>query len=398
MADATYLGWPFFDDGHRALARDLGAWAAASLADDLVEAADLDAHVRSLVRRLGDAGWLRLTVPAEHGGARPEVDVRSLCLARDTLARTGGLADFAFAMQGLGSLPITIAGAPALRRAYLPAVATGARIAAFALSEPEAGSDVAAVATTARADRGGWVLDGTKTWISNAGTADHYVVFARTGGPGSRGLSAFIVDADAPGLVVTERIRVIAPHPLGTLRLDGCRVGADRLLGAPGDGFRIAMATLDLFRATVGAAALGYARRALDEALSRAASRVQFGKPIAEHQLVQEKLAQIALEVDASALLVYRAAWAADRRDGRVTRESAMAKLYATEAAQRAADAAVQIHGGAGVVAGAVVERLYRAVRALRIYEGTSEIQHLVIAQQALAAMATANPPENGAG
>jgi len=395
MADATYLGWPFFDDGHRALARDLGAWASASLADDEVEATDLDAHARSLVRRLGDAGWLRLAVPAEYGGARRDVDVRSLCLARDRLARTGGLADFAFAMQGLGSLPITIAGAPALREAYLPAVATGARIAAFALSEPEAGSDVAAVATTARADDRGWVLDGTKTWISNAGIADHYVVFARTGGAGSRGLSAFVVDADAPGLAVTERIRVIAPHPLGTLRLDGCRVSADRLLGAPGDGFRIAMATLDLFRSTVGAAALGYARRALDEALSRAASRVQFGKPIAEHQLVGEKLAQIALEVDASALLVYRAAWAADRRDGRVTRESAMAKLYATEAAQRAADAAVQIHGGAGVVAGAAVERLYRSVRALRIYEGTSEIQHLVIAQQALAAV---RPPEGGAG
>ncbi len=384
--DATYLDWPFFDDEHRALARGIGDWAGAALADDEHDAADVDAHARSLLGRLAAGGWLRLCVPRAFGGARDRVDVRSLCLVRDTLARTGGLADFVFALQGLGSLPITLAGTPAQRAAFLPPIATGASVPAFALSEPDAGSDAAALTTAARRDGAAWVLDGTKTWISNAGLADHYVVFARTGEAGARGLSAFIVDAGTAGLAVTERIRLLAPHPIGTLRLTGCRVPADRILGAPGDGLRLALSTLDLFRPTVGAAALGYARRALGESLSRALARVQFGKPIAEHQLVQEKLAQIALDVDASALLVYRAAWAADTQPGRVTAEASMAKLYATEAAQRAIDAAVQLHGGQGVVADAPVARLYRAVRALRIYEGTSEIQHLVIAQAALAA------------
>ena len=383
MADATYLGWPFFDDGHRALARDLGAWASASLADDEVEATDLDAHARSLVRRLGDAGWLRLAVPAEYGGARRDVDVRSLCLARDTLARTGGLADFAFAMQGLGSLPITIAGAPALREAYLPAVAIGARIAAFALSEPEAGSDVAAVATTARADERGWVLDGTKTWISNAGIADHYVVFARTGGPGSRGLSAFVVDADAPGLAVTERIRVIAPHPLGTLRFDGCRVGADRMAGAPGDGFRIAMATLDAFRTTVGAAALGYARRALDEALSRAASRVQFGKPIAEQQGVQWKLADMAIELEAARALLYRVAARVDGGKG-TAMDASITKVYVNEMSRRVTDTAMQLHGAFGLSEEFPMERMFRDVRGMSVGYGTTEIHRNLVAREIL--------------
>ena len=314
------------------------------------------------------------------------LDVRSLCLARETLARHAGLADFAFAMQGLGSAPIALFGSQALRARYLPPVADGRAMAAFALSEPEAGSDVGAIATSAREDGESYVLDGTKTWISNAGLAAHYVVFARSGGDGPKGLSAFVVDADAAGLEVVERIAVSAPHPLGTLRFDNCRVPASHLLGRPGEGFKVAMATLDLFRPTVGATALGFARRALDEALAHVRARRAFGQPLADFQLVQQKLAEMALDVDASALLVYRAAWAKDQGAERVTREAAMAKLYATEAAQRAADAAVQLLGARGVVAGGVAERLYREVRALRIYEGTSEIQQLIIARQALAA------------
>ncbi len=382
MADATFLSWPFFDDGHRRLAADLDAWAARELIDG--ESANVDARSRELVRRLGADGWLALSVPAAHGGARERVDVRSLCLAREILARHEGLADAAFAVQGLGSMPITLFGCESLRDAYLPGVRTGARVAAFALSEPDAGSDVAAIRTAARRDGDAYLLDGVKTWISNAGIADHYVVFARTGEAGAKGLSAFVVDADAPGLSVVERIRVIAPHPLGTLRFEGCRVPATRLLGEEGDGFKIAMATLDAFRPTVGAAALGFARRALDEAVVRATTRVAFGEPIARFQLTQRRIAEMALDVDASALLVYRAAWAKDSGGARVTREAAMAKFYATEAAQRVVDAAVQLFGGLGLVSGVPVERLYREVRALRIYEGTSEIQQLVIAAQVL--------------
>jgi acyl-CoA dehydrogenase len=333
---------------------------------------------------LGDAGWLRYCVPAAHGGAHDRLDVRSLCLIRETLARTSGLADFAFAMQGLGSASITLFGSEALKQAYLPNVSAGQQIAAFALSEPEAGSDVGALRTTAHEDGDGYLLDGTKTWISNAGLADHYVVFARTAENGSRGLSAFVVDADAPGLAVVERIPLIAPHPLGTLRFERCRVPRDHLLGQPGDGFKIAMATLDVFRSTVGAAALGFARRALDEALARVTSRQVFGQPLSDYQLTQQKLADMAVEIDASALLIYRAAWTKDRLAERVTREAAMAKLYATEAAQRVIDQAVQLFGGLGVVSGVPVERLYREIRALRIYEGTSEIQHLIIANQVL--------------
>ena len=391
MSDASFLAWPFFDERHRAHARDVEAFAATAL-PGLLEGGegDLDAVyacVRGIVRALGAAGLLRLAVPAAYGGAHESLDARSLCLARETLARASGLADFAFAMQGLGSAPVTLYGTDAQKRALLPGVAAGTRIAAFALSEPDAGSDVGAIATTATRDGDGWRLDGVKTWISNAGLADFYVVFARTGeAPGSRGLSAFVVDATASGLDASERIDVSAPHPLGTVRLTACRVGGDALVGAPGEGFRIAMATLDIFRSTVGAAALGFARRALDEATARARRRRVFGRALAEYQLTQAKLADMAVAVDASALLVYRAAWTKDVLGTRVTRESSMAKLFATESAQRVVDAAVQMWGGLGVVRGVTVERLYREIRALRIYEGTSEVLQLVLGAEVLKA------------
>ena len=391
MADRSFLDWPFFAPHHRALGEELDAWAAREIAP-LAQAephgtAEVDALSRRLVALLGQGGWLTLSVPAPYGGRTERLDVRALCLARETLARHCGLADFAFVMQGLGTGAISLFGDEAMKRAYLPPVARGERIAAFALTEPHSGSDVAAIATTARADGDAYVIDGAKTFISNGGIADHYVVFARPGeAPGSRGLSAFVVDADAPGLVVAERIDVIAPHPLATLRFDGCRVPASKRLGQPGEGFKVAMASLDTFRPTVGAAALGFARRALDEALPRAKARTAFGKPIADYQLIQEKIADMATDIDAAALLVYRAAWTRDVLDRRVTREAAIAKLFATESAQRAIDQAVQIFGGAGVVSGATVERLYREIRALRIYEGTSEIQKLVIAGQTFAA------------
>ncbi|MDQ3697580.1 MAG: acyl-CoA dehydrogenase family protein, partial [Gemmatimonadota bacterium] len=328
----------------------------------------------------------RYTVAAADGGPRDALDVRSLCIARETLARHSGLADFAFAMQGLGSGPISIFGTDAQRRRYLPRVAAGEAIAAFALSEAGAGSDVTAMRTTARRDNHEWVLDGEKMWISNAGIADHYVVFARVAEGDERAFAALVVDADTPGLRVIERIDVIAPHPLGTIAFDGCRVPADAQLGLPGKGLRVAYATLDVFRATVGAAALGFARRALDEALRWTCDRRAFGQRLSHFQLTKAKLADMATAIDASALLVYRAAWTRDAGAERVTREAAMAKLYATEAAQRVVDDAVQLFGGRGVVRGAVVERLYRDVRALRIYEGTSEIQKLVIAGQLLEA------------
>ncbi|MBL8836377.1 MAG: acyl-CoA dehydrogenase family protein, partial [Alphaproteobacteria bacterium] len=340
-----------------------------------------------LVRRLGAGGWLKYAVPSPYGGNAPKLDVRSLCLIRETLARHDGLADFAFAMQGLGSASIALFGDDELKRRYLPEVAAGTRVAAFALSEPEGGSDVAAMRTTARRDGNHFVIDGSKTWISNGGIAGHYVTFVRTGeAPGAKGLSAFVVDADTPGLTVSERIATIAPHPLATLAFENCRVPAGQLLGRPGDGFKIAMATLDIFRSTVGAAALGFARRALDEALARIDAREAFGQKLADFQLTQAKIADMAVEVDAAALLIYRSAWTKDVVADRVTREASMAKYYATEAAQRVIDAAVQLWGGMGVVSGVPVERLYRDIRALRIYEGTSEIQRLVIAGQVMAA------------
>jgi acyl-CoA dehydrogenase len=381
MPDRTYLQWPFLDDAHRERAAALEAWAATELID-LPEPteAELDDHCRDLVARLADGGWLHAAVGAP-------IDVRALCLTRETLAYHHALADFAFAMQGLGSGAISLFGTDELRDRYLPGVADGRLIAAFALSEPEAGSDVASIATTATPDGDAYVIDGEKTWISNGGLADVYVLFARTGeAPGARGLSAFVLDADTLGLRVAERIPAIAPHPLARLTLDGVRVPQSQRIGAPGEGFKVAMATLDVFRPTVGAAALGFARRALDEALRRTSERELFGAPMAELQLVQAKLAEMALGVDASALLVYRAAWTKDVLGGRVTREAAMAKLHATETAQRVVDDAVQLFGGLGVTVGSVVERLYREVRALRIYEGASEVQQLIVARAALAA------------
>lgn len=385
MADRSFLAWPFFDESHRDLSARLEAWADARIAPHENEEDDVDSLSKRFVKMLGEDGWLRYAVPKAYGGVFDTLDVRSLCLVRETLAHRSGLADFAFAMQGLGSASIAIHGSDELKRRYLPPVASGARIAAFALSEPESGSDVAALATTARREGGDYVLDGVKTWISNGGIADHYVVFARTGeAPGAKGLSAFVVDAGARGLDSTERIQVIAPHPLATLRFANCRVPANHRLGDAGDGFTIAMGTLDIFRATVGAAALGFARRALDEALARASARRLFGRALAEFQHTQMKLADMAVDIDAAALLVYRAAWVKDRGAERTTREASMAKLFATETAQRVIDAAVQIHGGLGVVSGVPVERLYREIRALRIYEGTTEIQKLIIAGQLL--------------
>jgi acyl-CoA dehydrogenase len=374
--EEAYLAWPFFEERHRRLARALHGFSEKISLNHV----DVEADCRNLVRRLGEAGLLACSCVLEEGG---KFDVRSLALSRDILARREPLADFAFAMQGLGTGPISLFGSDGQRKAYLPAVMRGERIAAFALSEPQAGSDVAAIATRARREGGGWVLEGTKTWISNGGIADHYVVFARTGDE-KGALAAFIVDAGNAGLRVREKIQTIAPHPLAALEFQNCKVKADALIGQPGQGMKIALATLDVFRTTVGAAALGLARRALDEALVRVKSREVFGRRLAEFQLTQARLADMALAVDAAALLVYRAAWAKDTAGGRITREAAMAKLYATESAQQVIDSALQLFGGLGVVSGMAVERLYREIRALRIYEGTSEIQKLVIADSLL--------------
>lgn len=386
MPDRTYLDWPFFETRHRHLAAELETFARERLGGiDLhaEEDGDLDAACREIVARLGAAGLLQHCCVVDAGD---RFDVRSLCLSRDILARHAGLVDFAFAMQGLGTGPISLFGTPGQRTAYLPPVQRGEKIAAFALSEPNAGSDVAAMATTARRDGDSYVLNGIKTWISNGGLADHYVVFARTGeAPGGKGLSAFIVEAGTPGLTVAERIKVIAPHPLATLALEECRVPASSMLGKPGDGMKVAVATLSVFRCTVGAAALGFARRALDEALVRTRAREVFGRPLADYQLTQAKIADMALDIDTSALLIYRAAWAKDVAGSRATRESSMAKLHATERAQHVIDEAVQLFGGLGVVSGMTVESLYREIRSLRIYEGTTEIQKLIIADAIMA-------------
>ncbi len=384
MADRSFLDWPFLEPRHRRLAEALDAWAAESLAS--IDHADTDAACRALVAALGRDGWLaHATVdPADPASA---LDVRALCLIRETLARHDGLADFAFAMQGLGTGALSLFGTPQQKAEWLPAVRAGRAVAAFALTEPQSGSDVAASTMTARDDGEAYVLDGEKTWISNGGIADLYTVFARTGeAPGARGLSAFAVPAATPGLTVAERLETIAPHPLARLRFDGVRVPKSALIGAPGSGFKVAMSVLDVFRSTVAAAALGFARRALDEALARVSTRHVQGAPLADLQMVQGHLAEMALDVDASALLVYRAAWAKDAGAPRVTREAAMAKLFSTEQAQKTIDRAVQLHGGDGVRSGATVERLYREIRALRIYEGASDVQRVVIARQALAA------------
>jgi len=371
--DAQELDWPFFDDEHRAFAGSLASWLSETPVFE--DEAAPDSSVRTWVRALGDAGWLQ---------ACTALDVRALCLARERLAYHSALADFAFAMQGLGSGAITLFGSPAMRTRYLEGVANGKAIAAFALSEREAGSDVAAITTSAQRDGERYILRGEKSWISNAGLADFYVVFARTNGSGSKGISAFVVDGGVPGFEVSERIETISPHPLGTVTLNECAIPASHRLGNEGDGFKIAMATLDVFRTTVGAAALGFARRAYDESRAHAQSRQLFGAPLAALQLTQAALADMVVEIDAAALLVYRAAWTKDSGAERITREAAIAKLFATEAAGRIADRAVQLFGGRGVTRGEIVERIYRDVRALRIYEGASEIQKLVIARAGL--------------
>ena len=374
MSDRSFLDWPFFEDRHRDLAERLESWCAGNLP---VDHGDVDAACRGLVKSLGAGGWL-----APSGAAAGErLDIRTLCLIRETLARHDGLADFAFAMQGLGMGAVSLFGTTG-QRGWLARTRAGAAIAGFALTEPGAGSDVAETATLARRTSEGWVLDGEKTYISNGGIADIYVVIARTGeAEGARGLSAFLMPADTPGLSVAERIGVMAPHPLARLRLDGVRLPADALIGAAGQGFKVAMTVLDHFRPTVGAAALGFARRALDEAMARVARPRPGGGRLADHQIVQGHLADMALKIDASALLVYRAAWTKDRGAGRISREAAMAKLYATEAAQEVIDMALQLHGGDGVRTGFAVEGLYREIRALRIYEGASDVQRIVIAR-----------------
>ncbi len=374
---------PFFDDSHARLARDLDAWCKANLHahDDQ----DTDATCKALVRQLGDAGWLKYCVPAEYGGAKSEIDSRSLCLLRETLAYHNGLADFCFAMQGLGSGAVTLFGSDEQKKTYLPQVAEGKIIAAFALSEPDAGSDAAALKMSASHKGDEFVLNGVKTWISNGGIADFYVVFARSEADESaRGISAFVVPADAPGLRIAERIEVIAPHPLATLAFENCRIPSDHLIGEAGRGFRIAMSTLDIFRASVAAAAIGMARRALDEAITYSKARKMFNQTLADFQMTQAKLADMATAIDAAVLLTYRAAWLRDVAGQRPTKEVAMAKMTATESAQTVIDSAVQLFGGRGVKRGETVERLYREIRALRIYEGATEVQKLIIARALL--------------
>lgn len=386
MADRTYLDWPFLGDAHRALEMEVDGWATKTLGHAQGHSGDVDAICVDLARQMGQAGLLRHCVP-EDG----TLDVRALCLMRETLARHDGLADFVYAMQGLGTGSITLYGTPAQKQRFLPPVRSGEALAAFALSEPDAGSDVAALSTTAVRVAGGWQLDGVKTWISNGGIAAHYVVFVRTGeAPGTRGISAFIVPAGTPGFTIAERIEVIAPHPLATLRFERCVLPEDALLGVAGQGFKVAMSTLDIFRPTVGAAALGLARRALDEAVGRARSRMMFGKPLGDMPVIQAKLADMATGIDTAALLVYRAAWARDRSGQRITREAAMAKMFSTEAAQQIIDEAVQIFGGLGVMRGNITEQLYREIRALRIYEGATEVQKMIIGREVLAAGAPA--------
>jgi len=383
MSDRSFLDWPFFEPRHKALADALESWAKSHLS--AIDHSDTDAACRALVTGLGAAGFLTHSAVDPETGAG--LDVRSLCIIRETLARHDGLADFAFAMQGLGTGAISLFGTPAQRGEWLTQTRAGKAISAFALTEPASGSDVANSTMTATRDGDHYVLNGEKTWISNGGIADVYTVFARTGeAPGAKGLSAFIVPADTAGLEIAERLEVIAPHPLATLRFTDCRVPVSALLGEAGAGFRIAMSVLDVFRSTVAAAALGFARRALDEALQRVTSRSVQGAPLFDLQMVQGHIADMALDVDAAALLVYRAAWTKDSGAPRVTREAAMAKLFATDQAQQVIDKAVQLHGGDGVRSGEAVEKLYREIRALRIYEGASDVQRVVIARQTLGA------------
>jgi len=388
MIDHHYTSWPFFEPRHRTIARALDAWAVEHLSH--TDESDVNAACRALVKLLGNSGWLKYAIGGtSYGGVADVIDTRALCLIRETLARHSGLADFAFAMQGLGSGAISLFGSNAQKQDYLPRVGRGEAIAAFALSEPEAGSDVAAMQCTAKEDGSDYVLNGEKTWISNGGIADFYVLCARTGeAPGARGISAFIVDANCAGFEIAERIDVIAPHPLARLRLNNCRVPASQRIGEPGQGFKVAMATLDVFRTSVAAAALGFARRAMQEAMDRATSRQMFGHTLADFQLTQAKLADMATGIDAAALLTYRAAWLRDQGMA-VTKEAAMAKMTATETAQQVIDAALQMFGGLGVVSQQPVERLYREIRALRIYEGATEVQQMIIARELLKAHGT---------
>jgi acyl-CoA dehydrogenase len=380
VADRKYLDWPFFEARHKFLAIELDQWASVHLTD--VHEHDVDQVCRTLVSQLGEGGWLKYAIGGtSYGASSGEIDTRAVCLIRETLARHSGIADFAFAMQGLGSGAITLFGSEAHKQRYLTRTAQGSAIAAFALSEPDAGSDVAALKCEAIPEGDTYLINGEKTWISNAGIADYYVLFARTGeGPAARGISAFIIEAGTPGLEISERIEVIAPHPLARLTFTRCRIPASQRLGEPGQGFKVAMATLDVFRTSVAAAALGLARRALDEALRRATSRKMFGQTLADFQLTQAKLAGMATGIDSAALLTYRAAWLRDQGQ-RVTVEAAMAKMTATETAQWVIDQAVQIFGGQGVVKDEPVERLYREIRPLRIYEGATEVQQLIIAR-----------------
>jgi|HubBroStandDraft_6_1064221.scaffolds.fasta_scaffold75888_4 acyl-CoA dehydrogenase len=368
--DRAFLDWPFFEPRHRALAAEIDAWATEHVG---AASADVDAHCRALVHALGQAGWLKYAVG--------DIDTRAVCLIRETLARHEGLADFAFAMQGLGSGPISLFGNADQKKRYVARAGDGSSIAAFALSEPSTGSDAAALTCAARRDGDSYVLDGEKTWISNGGIADFYVVFARTGeAPGAKGITAFVVEPGTPGFDCSERIEVIAPHPLGRLTFASCRVPFRAVIGEEGQGFKIAMATLDVFRTSVAAAALGFARRALDEALRHATTRSMFGQMLADFQLTQARIATMATGIDAAALLTYRAAWLRDRGQ-RVTVEAAMAKMVATETAQQVIDSAVQLLGALGVVQGHPVEQLYREIRPLRIYEGATEVQQLIIAR-----------------
>ena len=383
----AHFDWPFFDDAHRSLAASLASWIETQPAATAVPpGTDADAATRKWVRRLGDGGWLRYCVPAAWGGALDAVESRSLCVLRESLAAHDALADFAFAMQGLGSGAITLGGSDELRRRWLPRVAKGEAIAAFALSEPEAGSDAAALRTTAARVSDGWRLDGTKTWISNGGIADFYCVFARTSAESApaKGITAFLVPAGTPGLGIKERIGVMSPHPLATLSFERCLVPDENVLGTENEGFALAMRTLDIFRVSVAAAATGFARRAVLEALDYAADRAMFGATLGAQPLAQAILGDMATDLDAAALLTYRAAWHRDTRPGRMTGVAAMAKLGATELAQRVIDQALQLHGARGVRVGEVVERLYRDIRALRIYEGATEVQRMLVGREML--------------
>jgi len=383
MFNPDSLKLPFFDDSHRTLYHQVKEWSTNALTNR-VHVASVDAHCVKLTKQMGEAGWLRYCVPAEYGGALKELDSRSVCLLRQALGYYDGLADFSFVMQGLGSGPISLFGSESLKQKYLPHVASGKMLAAFALSEPDAGSDVAAMTTRATRTTQGYRLNGVKTWISNADIADFYTVFARVENDEAEGVTAFVVDAKTPGLTVTERFEVCAPHPIGTLTFTDCDIPASQRIGEPGKGFKVAMQNLDVFRASVGAAALGFAEAALDMGIARATSRPMFGATLADLQITQAAIGDMSTEIDAATLLIYRAAWERDVLKQRTTKSAAMAKMFATEAAQRIIDRCVQLHGGLGVRVGHPMEMLYREIRALRIYEGATEVQQVIIARETM--------------